>query len=191
MNATYITTPLIFLIDSLLSLYILAVVLRFLLQWVRADFHNPICQTLVTATHPPLKLLRRFIPPIGRIDSSSVVLALLLQMLTNISILLLQKVDSTFVTLFIFSCAHLLELVLNIFIFAIFAQALLSWFNPNHYNPAFALLANLTDPVLNTCRKVIPSLGGLDFSPLAALMLLQLAKMMLMPPLERLAYLIG
>lgn len=191
MNATYITAPLIFLIDSLLSLYILAVVLRFLLQWVKADFHNPVCQVLVTATHPPLKLLRRVIPPIGQIDSSSIVLALLLQMLTNVSILLLQKVDSTFVTLFIFSCAHLLELTLNIFIFAIFAQALLSWFNPNNYNPAFALLANLTNPVLNACRKIIPELGRVDFSPLAALILLQLSKMLLLPPLERLAYLAG
>jgi len=191
MNASYMTVPLIFLIDSLFSLYILAVMLRFLLQWVKADFHNPVCQVLVTATHPPLKILRRFVPPIGHCDSSSLVLALLLQMLTNISILLLQKVDSSLVTLLIFSSSHLIELTLNIFIFAIFAQALLSWFNPNHYNPAFALLANLTDPLLRTCRKVIPDLGGLDFSPLAALMLLQLTKMFVLPPLEKLAYILG
>lgn len=191
MNATYMTVPLIFLIDSLFSLYILAIVLRFLLQLVKADFHNPICQALVTATHPPLKLLRRFVPPIGKIDTSSIVLALLLQMLTNVSILLLQGVKTTFVTLLIFSCSHLLELTLNIFIFAIFTQALLSWFVPNSYNPAFILLANLTNPILNACRRIIPDLGGLDFSPLAALLLLQLTKMLLLPPLEKLAYLLG
>jgi YggT family protein len=191
MNSSYLTVPLIFLIDSLFSLYILAVMLRFLLQWVKADFHNPICQVLVKATHPPLKLLRRFVPPMGKIDSSSIVLALLLQMLTNVSILVLQGVKTTFITLLIFSCTHLLELVLNIFIFAIFAQALLSWFNPNSYNPAFALLASLTDPVLKMCRKIIPDLGSVDFSPLAALLLLQLSKMLLFPPLERMAYLLG
>lgn len=185
MNATYITTPLVFLIDSVLSLYILAVVLRFLLQWVKADFHNPVCQALVTVTHPPLKLLRRFVPPIGKIDSSSIVLALLLQMLINLSIwLLLQGVKPNFFTLLILSCANLIGLTLNIFIFAIFAQALLSWFNPNSYNPAFALLARLTEPVLNLCRKIIPDLNGLDFSPLAAIILLQLTKMLLLPPLE-------
>lgn len=190
MNATYITAPLIFLIDSLISLYILAVILRFLLQWVKADFHNPFCQVLVTVTHPPLKLLRRFVPPVGKTDSSSIVLALLLQMITNLSIWLLQGVNPNFFTLFVLSCAHLLGLTLNIFIFAIFAQALLSWFNPNSYNPSFALLANLTDPVLNFCRKFIPDLNGLDFSPLAAIMLLQLTKMLLLPPLEQqLAYL--
>ncbi len=191
MNATYLTTPLIFLIDSLLSLYILAVVLRFLLQWVKADFHNPICRALVTATHPPLKLLRRFVPPLGQIDSSSLVLALILQMLTNLSILILQGVKSTFITVLIFSCAHLMELVLNIFIFSIFAQALLSWFNPSSYHPAFALLANLTNPMLSMCRKLIPDFGGMDFAPLAALIALQLTKMLLFPPLERMAYLLG
>lgn len=192
MNANYLTVPLIFLIDSLVSLYILAVVLRFLLQWVKADFHNPVCQVLVKVTHPPLKLLRRFVPPMGQIDSSSIVLALSLQMLTNLSIiLLLQKVKSSFVTLLIFSSAHLIELGLNIFIFAVFAQALLSWFSSNNYNPTFSLLASLTDPMLNLCRKVIPDLNGLDFSPLAAIILLQLSKMLVLPPLERLAYLLG
>lgn len=190
MNAAYITVPLIFLIDSLISLYILAVVLRFLLQWVKADFHNPICQALVTVTHPPLKLLRRFVPPMGKIDSSSIVLALLLQMTTNVSIWLLQGINPNFFTLLVLSCAHLIGLTLNIFIFAIFAQALLSWFTPNSYHPNYTLLANLTEPVLNLCRKVIPDLNGLDFSPLAAIMLLQLTKMLLLPPIEeQLAYL--
>lgn len=191
MNATYMTVPLIFLIDSLFSLYILTIMLRFLLQSVKADFHNPICQTLVKVTHPPLKLLRRFVPPIGKIDTSSLILALLLQMLTNLSILLLQGVKTTVVTLLIFSCSHLLELTLNIFIFAIFIQALLSWFNPDHYNPAVGLLTSLTNPMLNGCRRIIPDLGGLDFSPLAALLLLQLSKMLMLPPLEKLAYLLG
>jgi YggT family protein len=191
MNATYMTVPLIFLIDSLFSLYILAVVLRFLLQSVKADFYNPIFQTLVTATHPPLKLLRRFLPSIGKIDTSSIVLALLLQMLTNVSILLLQGVKTTFVTLLIFSCSHLIELTLNIFIFAILTQAILTWFSPDNYNPATLLLAKLTAPLLEGCRKIIPDLGALDFSPLAALLLLQLAKMLLLPPLEKLAYMLG
>jgi YggT family protein len=164
--------------------------LRFLLQWVKADFRNPFCQTLVTITHPPLKLFRRFIPSMGKIDSSSIVLALLLQMVTNLSIWLMQGVNPNFFTLFVLSCAHLIGLTLNIFIFAIFAQALLSWFNPNTYNPAFSVLANLTEPVLNLCRRITPDLNGLDFAPLAAIILLQLTKMLLLPPLEeQLAYL--
>ena len=190
MTASYMTIPLIFLIDSLFSLYILAVVLRFLLQCVKADFYNPISQFLVKVTHPPLKFLRRYIPPIKKIDSASIVLALLLQMVTDVSILFLQNVKTTAITLSIISFSQLISLSLNIFIFAIFAQALLSWFNPNNYNPAIALLANLTNPILNVCRRFIPDLGGFDLSPLAALMLLQLTKMLVLPPLERLAYII-
>jgi YggT family protein len=111
-------------------------------------------------------------------------------MVTNLSIWLMQGVNPNFFTLFVLSCAHLIGLTLNIFIFAIFAQALLSWFNPNTYNPAFSVLANLTEPVLNLCRRITPDLNGLDFAPLAAIILLQLTKMLLLPPLEeQLAYL--
>lgn len=186
MNAAYLTEPLIFLIDSVLSLYILAVVLRFLLQRVKADFRNPLCQALVAVTHPPLKLLRRFVPPIGNVDSSSILLALALQILVNLTILLLKGIHPSFLTLLIISSTNLIGLTLNIFIFAIFAQALLSWFNPNSYNPAFTLLASLTNPILKFCRRIIPDINGLDFSPLAAIILLQLIRMLLLPPLENL-----
>ncbi len=191
MNAAYFTIPLIFLIDSLFSLYILAVILRFLLQCVRADFYNPISQFLLKITHPPLKILRRYIPPIGKIDTASIVLALLLQMLTDITILFLQQVNTSVITLTLISFSQLISLSLNIFIFAIFAQALLSWFNPNHHNPAIALLTHLTTPILNFCRRFIPDLGGFDLSPLVALIMLQLSKMLILPPLERLAYFMG
>jgi YggT family protein len=83
MTASYVVDPLIFIIDTLLSLYVLAVLLRFLLQWSGAEFYNPISQFLVKVTHPPLKLLRRFVPPIGKIDTSSLVLLLSLQMLSD------------------------------------------------------------------------------------------------------------
>lgn len=191
MNVTYITIPLIFLIDSLFSLYILAIVLRFLLQCVRADFQNPISQFLVKITHPPLKFLRRYIPAIKKIDTASIILALLLQMITDVSILFLQKIKTTLITLTIISFSQLISLTLNIFIFAIFAQALLSWFNPNPHNPGIGVLENLTRPLLNICRRFIPDLGGFDLSPLVALILLQLTKMLLLPPIERLAYIIG
>jgi YggT family protein len=191
MNAAYFTIPLIFLIDSLFSLYILAVILRFLLQCVRADFYNPISQFLLKITHPPLKFLRRYIPPIRKIDTASIVLALLLQMITDVTILFLQQVNTSIITLTLISFSQLISLSLNIFIFAIFVQALLSWFNPNNYNPAIALLTHLTNPILNFCRRFIPDLGGFDLSPLVAVILLQLTKMLILPPLERLAYFMG
>ncbi|MCU7797347.1 MAG: YggT family protein, partial [Candidatus Thiodiazotropha sp. (ex Myrtea spinifera)] len=79
MSGSYLANPMIFLVQTLFGLYILAVLLRFLLQLVHADFFNPISQFLVKATNPPLKILRRFIPGLGGIDLASVILAWLLK----------------------------------------------------------------------------------------------------------------
>jgi len=191
MDSSYMTDPAIFVIDSLFSLYILAILLRFLLQWCGADFYNPISQFLVKATHPPLKLLRRFVPSIGKIDTSSLVLVFALQTLADFSILLLKGVAISIGALTILSLTQLVSLLINIFIYAVFARAILSWMNPGSFNAASSILYSLTEPVLNLCRRFIPDLGGIDLSPLAALMLLQLAKMVILPPLHQLASLIG
>jgi YggT family protein len=191
MGSTYMTDPIIFLIDTLFSLYILAVLLRFLLQWCGADFYNPISQFLVKVTHPPLKILRRFVPSIGKIDTSSLVLVLALQMLADFSILLLKGVTINIGALTVLSITQLISLLINVFVFAVFARAILSWLNPGAFNAAASILATLTEPLLDICRKFIPDLGGIDLSPLAALLLLQLAKMVILPPLHELASLIG
>ena len=191
MGATYMTDPIIFLIDSLFSLYILAVLLRFLLQWCGANYYNPISQFLVKITHPPLRILRRFVPSIGKIDTSALVLMLALQMFADFSILLLKGVTINIGALTILSITQLISLLINVFVFAVFARAILSWFNPGAFNAAASILVTLTEPLLNICRKVIPDLGGIDLSPLVALLLLQLAKMVILPPLHELASLIG
>ena len=191
MGSSYMTDPIIFLIDTLFSLYILAVLLRFLLQWCGADFYNPISQFLVKVTHPPLRILRRFVPSIGKIDTSSLILVFSLQMLADFSILMLKGVTINIGALTILSITQLVSLLINVFIFAVFARALLSWLNPGTFNAASSILATLTEPLLDICRKVVPDLGGIDLSPLAALLLLQLAKMVILPPLHELASLIG
>ena len=191
MDSSYMTDPVIFVIDSLFSLYILAVLLRFLLQWCGANFYNPISQFLVKVTHPPLRILRRFVPPIGKIDTSSLVLVLSLQMLADFSILMLKGLTISIGSLTILSLTQLISLLINIFIYAVFARAILSWLNPGAFSSASSILDSLTEPLLGICRKFIPDLGGIDLSPLAALMILQLAKMVILPPLHQLASLIG
>jgi YggT family protein len=191
MGSTYMTDPIIFLIDTLFSLYILAVLLRFLLQWCGADFYNPISQFLVKITHPPLRILRRFVPSIGKIDTSALILVLALQMLADFSILLLKGVTINIGALTILSITQLISLLLNLFVFAVFARAILSWLNPGTFNAAASILTTLTEPLLDIIRKFIPDLGGIDLSPLVALLLLQLAKMVILPPLHELASLIG
>ncbi|PKM11069.1 MAG: hypothetical protein CVV13_10650 [Gammaproteobacteria bacterium HGW-Gammaproteobacteria-3] len=191
MATAYMSNPIIFLIDTFFSLYILAIMLRFLLQWCNAEFYNPISQFLVKITHPPLRILRRYVPSIGKIDTASLVLVLALQMFADFSILMLKGVMISIGALLVMSLAELISLLLNIFIFAIFARALLSWFNPGAFDAASSLLYSLSEPVLDLCRRFIPTISGVDLSPLAALVLLQLAKMMILPPLQQLASLIG
>ncbi|PPC90869.1 MAG: hypothetical protein CTY34_06135 [Methylobacter sp.] len=191
MGSSYFTDPVILVIDSLFSLYIMAVMLRFMLQWCGADYYNPISQTLVKVTHPPLRILRRFIPPIGKIDTSSIVLLFSLQMLDDFSVLLLKGVAIGFGALAILSVTQLLTLLINIFIFAVIAQAVLSWLNPGTFSSVASTLYSLTEPLLNLCRRFLPDFGGIDFSPLLALLFLQLCKMIILPPLHELASLIG
>jgi YggT family protein len=191
MNSNYLTDPIIFIIDSVFSLYILAVILRFLLQWCRAEFYNPIYQFLIKITHPVLRFLRRYVPPVGKIDTSSIILALSLQMLADFSILMLKGFSIGIGALVLLSIGNLVSLLINIFIYAVFARAILSWLNPGSFSSASSILYSLTEPLLDTCRKFIPDFGGIDFSPLVALMLLQLTKMFVLPPLQQLASLIS
>ncbi|MFI3188081.1 hypothetical protein BCS42_00750 [Crenothrix sp. D3] len=188
---SYMTTPAIFLIGTLFDLYILAVLLRFLLQYFGGDFYNPISQFLIKATHPPLKVLRRFVPAIRRIDTASLVLVFALQIVEDFSIRLLAGQMIGIAPQVIFSISHLMELFIDIFIYSVFARALLSWFMPAGFDAASSILTSLTEPLLKTCRKFIPDMGGMDLSPLAALLLLQLAKMFILPPLHGLASLVS
>jgi YggT family protein len=187
MSSSYYTNPIIFLIQTLFGLYILAVMLRFLLQLVRADFYNPISQFLVKATNPPLKLMRRIIPGLGGIDLASLILVWLLK---SIEILLIVLVSGSAVNLIaplLWAIPELVELLINIFLFAILIQVILSWVSPGSYNPASMLLYSLTAPILRPAQRVLPPMGGLDLSPMLVMIGLVLLKMLLLPPLRALA----
>ncbi len=191
MGSNYLSDPIIFLLDTVFSFYILAVLIRFLLQWVGGDFYNPISQFLVKITHPILRVLRRYIPAIGKIDTSSVVLLLVLQMISDSIVLTLKGLSFSFAALALLSFSQLISLLINVFVFAIFARAILSWLNPGTFNAASNLLYSLTEPLLATCRRIVPDLGGIDLSPLIVLVGLQLAKMLIIPPLQQLISLVG
>jgi len=183
MGSSYFTNPLEFLISTLIGLFITAVMLRFLLAMVRADFYNPLTQILVKLTNPALKPLRRFIPGFGGIDIASLLLMLALQMLALTLITLLRGAALHPVGLLLWAIAELLGLLFNIYMFSILIQVVLSWVNPNAYNPAVSLLYSINEPLLAPARRLIPPLSGLDLSPVVVLLGLQLAKMLLLPPL--------
>lgn len=183
LDNTYVSSSAQFLISALFGLYILAVLLRFLLQWVRADFHNPISQFLVKVTNPPLRPLRRIIPGVAGVDIASLVLLLALQMLELflLSVTVGQQVSVP--ALIVGSIAELINLLINVYIVGILIQVILSWVNPHAYNPATSLLHRINEPVLAPARRVIPPISGIDLSPVLVLLALQLLKILIVAPL--------
>lgn len=184
MDGNYFTNPLEFLIGTLFSLYIVAVMLRFLLGAVRADFYNPVSQFLVRVTNPVLVPLRKVIPSIGKFDTAAVVLMLTLQILALFLITLVRGTGVSFGTLIIVSLAELVALAINVFMVAIIVQVILSWISPGTYTPASALLNSLTAPILRPIQQLLPPISGIDLSPLFALIGLQVLKMLILPLLN-------
>ena len=195
MGSGYITNPLMLIVNTLFDLYVLLALLRFLLQMLRADFYNPISQFIVRATTPPLRILRRFIPSISGQDTASIVLCLIV---IYLKFLIIRVLDishipiSTYMApvgsagyggLFVFAIADLIALTFTVFLGAIIIQVIFSWISPGQYNPVIGLVNKISEPVLKPFRKFIPPMGGLDLSPLFAILLLMVAKMLLVPPI--------
>ncbi len=155
------------LIQTFFNLYILAFLLRMLLQMARADFYNPISQFLVKATQPILAPLRRLLPSIGQIDTATIVTVIILQILATSILVLLQGYGlPNPISLLIWACLGTIGMVINIYFVAILVSIILSWVAPGSYNPTVILLHQLTEPVMAPFRNIIPPLGGLDLSPI-------------------------
>ncbi len=174
----------VFLIDTLFWLYILAVLLRFLFQLVRADFYNPFSQALVAITNPTLLPLRRMIPGLYGIDFAALVLVLVLQVVKNVLLGLIVGQWYNLLGLIVYSAAELLKMTVYLFIFLIFIRVLLSWVAPyGGHNPVTGLLFSVTEPLMRPARRLIPPLSGLDLSPVAVFILLYLTLILIVTPL--------
>lgn len=184
-GGNYLMNAGIYLINLLFGLYLLAVMLRFLLQTIRADFYNPICQFLVTVTNPALKPLRRWVPGYRGIDWPSILLMFLLQAIEICLVALLVSGQIPVAISFpIIIASKLLVLLIYIYIFVIIIQAIISWVQPGSYSPFTILLYQLSDPLVKPIKRYIPATGGIDWSPFIILILLNLALMLLAKPLQ-------
>jgi YggT family protein len=186
MDSNYLTNPLIFLVEVIFQIYILAVLLRFLLQWARADFNNSISQLIVRVTSPVLIPMRRVIPPVKGTDTASLVLAWLLKALELLLVILLGKDSFMPVLALLGAIPALIEFIINIFLAVIILQAIMSWVAFDTYHPVVDILQSLSNPVLAPFRKLLPSASGFDFSPMVAVLALIMLKMLLLPPLKTL-----
>jgi len=174
-----LNTAAVYVLQTLGSLYLLIILLRFVLQLVRANFYNPLSQFIVRATQPLLKPLRRIIPSVFGLDMSSLVLAIIVQMvLIALTLLLVFGTTGDPLHLLLWSIISVTALFLKIFFFALIISVILSWVAPGSHNPGAELVNQICEPALTPFRKIVPSLGGLDISPILAFLVLKLLDML-------------
>ena len=164
-----------FIVGTLLQvLLVMVFLLRVLLPLARADSRNQLSQAVIRLTNPLVLPLRRILPPIGKVDTASIVALIIVQAAAVATLWLLGGYYIPTPGAFVYVVfLTLLITVIRFYIFALILYAILSWIAPGTYSPAAALLDSLCEPILRPVRRVIPPLGGIDFSALFVIVGLQ------------------
>jgi YggT family protein len=182
MPSGYFSQPILFIIEVLFGLYMAIVALRIVMQWAHWEYHNPLVQLIIRATQMPVKFLRRFIPPLGRWDTATIVLLFALAILKLFLIALLQPSLFNLVVVLRLALADIFSLFITLFSASIIIQVILSWVQPhNSDNPITPLISRMNTPLLRPIRQRLPAMSGLDLSPLIVLLGLQLLAMLVLP----------
>jgi len=169
-----------FIFRTLLDLYIITFVIRFLIQWIRVDVRNPLSQFIFRITNPLVIPIRRVVPPLAGMDTATVLIIIGLQIAATTVLINLACIGTPGISqIIMLTVMRLVYLILRIYLFIILIYVILSWINPGTYNPATALLAAIAEPVLRPLRRFIPPIGGLDLSALFALIGIQALTMLI------------
>ena len=179
------------LIEFIFGILVGLVVLRILLQLVRANFHNPICQFLYKASNPLLMPLRKIIPAWRRLDIAGVVLAWALLLLKRVLIFAMLASVPSFGGLMLIALADLIGFTLMVMLILIFVRVILSFVGSDSYHPVVPLVFQLTEPVLKPVRKRLPVLGGFDLSPMIVVLAIFLLQALVVAPLLDLGLRLG
>ena len=169
----------VFLVQTVFGLYLTLVIIRFMLQLAKADFYNPLAQAVVKMTQLFVTILQKVMPRTGRFSLATLVLAFLVQLLLIVVVLLIAGFDlPNPMSLAIWSLIGLASQVLDLLFFAILASIVLGWLAPQTNHPGAYLLHQLTEPVMSPVRRMLPNLGGLDFSPILVFIMINLVDML-------------
>ena len=183
MGGGYLSNAGAFLVDFVVGLYMLVVLLRLWFQFVRADFHNPISRAIVLLTNPPLLWLRKLIPGLWGIDWAAVVLLIGVGLAKQYLIYAMVGVVPRFIGALLLTTADILELIGYTLLVAIIVRIVLSWINPQTYNPVTQILYRITEPFLAPARRLLPAMGGLDLSPMLVVLGLGIGLRLVVQPL--------
>ncbi|HEX4896189.1 MAG TPA: YggT family protein [Solimonas sp.] len=176
------SNALLFLITTLFDLLMWLFMLRIALQWVRADFYNPISQLVWKATRFPTDPLRTLLPPVRNINVAAVLALAVISLIYIYVVVGVLGFTVDPLSALWFSLLKIVALSLGLYTFTLFVQALMSWLGPGVNNPASNILWSLNEPLLRPVRRVVPPLSGLDLSPLVVILLLQVLSRLLPLP---------
>ena len=183
-----LNNALIFLLQAILGLLILAFLLRFYFQLTKVSFQQQAAQIVVTLTNFAVKPVRRIVPSLKQIDLSTLLLAYLTQLILTIATLWLRGFplmiagSGVWLNILLIAVLGIISMSISIFMYAVLIQAVLSWINP--YTPIAPVLDKLTYPVLRVFRKFIPTAGSIDLSPLVFIIAAQLLLTTILIPIE-------
>lgn len=166
---------LLFLLNTLFGLYNAVLLIRVILQWVRADFYNPLAQFVWQITRLPMDALK-FIPRWRRLDIAALLLAWVLTLINLQLALTIIGAKASVGFLLMNSLMNLVVLVINIYTVSILVQAILSWVSQGTHSPATSLLWSINEPLLRPIRQYLPPIAGLDLSPLLVILALQVVR---------------
>lgn len=168
-----------FLIETLVHLYLVALLVRLLLEMSRADFYNPAVQFLVQITNPIIGPLTKVLPRSSKINIAAFIALYLVQLLSLFALVALSGRSIDIGVLMLLSVMRLLRLLLTTYLVLIIISVVLSWIGQGFRHPIIPLIYQLVDPVLMPIRRVLPSMGGLDLSPLVAIIGIQFLMILL------------
>ena len=182
------SSALTFLLTTVLNLLTLLFLLRFFMQLFKAPFNNPLAYMVISLTDFAVKPVRRIIPSWGKFDLSTLFLALVAQAILQFSLLWLRGFpfslagQSAWLGLVGMSFLGVFKTGLDVFFYAILLQVILSWVNP--HTPIASALNSLTKPILAPIQRLLPMASGIDFSPIVALIFIQMINVSLIKTLE-------
>lgn len=162
-----------FLIETVFQLYLAALMLRVLLEALRADYYNPICQALIKLTDPLVRPLSKILPRVGPVSLAGIAWLYILELLLLVILATIGGWAVDWPVLLLLAVLRLLRMLLVLYLVLIIVNVILSWVGQGFRHPIVPLIYQLTEPVLAPIRRVLPSLGGFDLSPLVAIIVIQ------------------
>lgn len=167
------------LVNAIAGFFIFVVLLRFLLQAMRADFYNPISQFIVKASNPMLVPARKLIPGFGGYDIAAIAVLLVLELVAMTLSLLIMGWPLPIVNMLLWAALGMVGLFLKLFFWGLLITVVVSWIAPNSDNPAVDLLRQIIEPAMKPIRKLMPDMGGMDISPIIAFLLINVFEIVL------------